>query len=621
MTDHAAPTPSFVSRFRAHLHHAWTLLRLGFLLAWWASPGHTLGLLALMVIDAIAIPVQLTLTAITIDSIIHELDSARDVSRWARHGTPMIWIALLAIAVLLVQVLDPLRAWMSSMLADRTTVSVGDRLLETTNRWQGVGRFEDPATADDLSNAAGRAANAGNDLLMQAAPIIPGMIGSITLSLALAAVHPVIPLLVIAASLPHLVTSYAFMDKVYSSLLWQTADGRRLRDTRDMPIRPDLAPDVHLFGLGDRLHDRYEMIWRRNITDLHAIRTTMMRSQLLWTALKYGAMVAAMLYVVWQATRGAVSIGEVTLFTGALFQLSSNLAFIGSAIGFIPRILTFLPVMHRVLGAGPDLPIPAHPAPLDLPLTSGFAFRHVTFAYPGSERPVLDDVSFTLDPGESLALVGHNGAGKTTIVKLMLRLYDPDAGQITLNGVDLRDYDPVESRRACSVIFQDFGQYDFTARENIALGDITVGHPDADLMAAAEEAGADDVIGKLPDGLDTMLGLRFGGRDLSGGEWQKLALSRAFIRDAPVLILDEPTAALDVRSEHEVYQRFATLTRDKATMLISHRFSTVRMAERILVLDGARVAESGSHEELMRRRGVYHRLYTAQAQHYVEGVA
>jgi ATP-binding cassette subfamily B protein len=262
--------------------------------------------------------------------------------------------------------------------------------------------------------------------------------------------------------------------------------------------------------------------------------------------------------------------------------------------------------------------VPPHPLPAPRPIRDGIGFDDVWFAYPERAEPVLRGLSFAIRPGESLALVGHNGAGKTTVVKLLLRLYDPTEGRITLDGADLREYDLESLRRHTGVIFQDFVRYELTARENLAVGDLEALQDDQRLLAAARKAGGDGLIRSLPRGLETQLGRRFGGRDLSGGEWQKLALARAFVRDCDLLVLDEPTASLDVQTEYEVYLRFQDLTQGRMTLLISHRFSTVRMAGRILYLDGGRIAEDGTHEALMRAGGEYARLYGLQASHYLE---
>jgi ATP-binding cassette subfamily B protein len=241
----------------------------------------------------------------------------------------------------------------------------------------------------------------------------------------------------------------------------------------------------------------------------------------------------------------------------------------------------------------------------------------VSFAYPGTERRVLEGVDLTLPAGAVVALVGENGAGKTTLVKLLARLYDPDEGRILLDGVDLREYDLDGLRAAVGVIFQDFVRYHLTAAENIAVGQIEARDDRARIVAAAERSLADEVIRKLPKGYDQLVGRRFKtGVDLSGGQWQKIAIARAYIRDAQLLILDEPTAALDARSEFEVFERFKELSRGKTTVLISHRFSTVRMADRILVLEGGRIKEIGSHPQLLAAGGLYAELFNLQAEGY-----
>jgi ATP-binding cassette subfamily B protein len=250
-------------------------------------------------------------------------------------------------------------------------------------------------------------------------------------------------------------------------------------------------------------------------------------------------------------------------------------------------------------------------------LVRGFEFRDVSFCYPGSTRLVLDRLNFTLRPGERVALIGENGEGKTTVVKLLTRLYDPTAGQILLDGVDLRDYDIEDLYKEIGVIFQDFMRYEMTAGENIAVGRIEDLHDTERIVAAARKSLADEVIAKLPGGYEQMLGRRFhDGLDISGGEWQRLALARAYLRDAQLLILDEPTAALDARSEYEVFTRFAELTEGKTTLFISHRFSTVRMADRIVVLANGRLAEEGNHRQLLALGGRYAEMFELQAASY-----
>jgi ATP-binding cassette subfamily B protein len=277
---------------------------------------------------------------------------------------------------------------------------------------------------------------------------------------------------------------------------------------------------------------------------------------------------------------------------------------------FLTDLLAFFEMKPRVESKVNGLPAPK-------PITRGFEFRNVSFAYPGTTRRVLSNFNFTLSPGERIALIGENGQGKTTVVKLITRLYDPTEGEILLDGVDLREYDLADLHAEIGVIFQDFMRYEMTARENIAVGRIEVPHAPEEIEYAAEKSMAAGVIAKLQGGYSQMLGRRFeGGVDLSGGEWQKLALARAYLRDAQLLILDEPTAALDARSELQVFERFAELTEGKMALLISHRFSTVRMADRIVVLEGGRLVEEGNHTQLMALGGRYSAMFEMQAASY-----
>jgi ATP-binding cassette subfamily B protein len=337
----------------------------------------------------------------------------------------------------------------------------------------------------------------------------------------------------------------------------------------------------------------------------------------------YGAYV----YVIWRTLRGLYGIGEFTFLTVAIQQASSNLQQVFSTASGIADQALFLTDLIAFFAMEPA--VPSNPNGLAAParIRKGFEFRNVSFAYPGSSRAILRNFNFTLAPGERVALIGENGQGKTTVVKLITRLYDPTEGQILLDGVDLREYSLEDLHRQIGVIFQDFMRFEMTARENIAIGLVDrrgthellqeecVSQDEID--AAAHKSLADAVVRKLANGYDQMLGRRFdGGVELSGGEWQKIALARAYLRDAQLLILDEPTAALDAPSELEVFERFAELTQGKMALLISHRFSTVRMADRIVVLSGGQLIEEGNHQNLMARGGVYAGMFEMQAASY-----
>ena len=322
-------------------------------------------------------------------------------------------------------------------------------------------------------------------------------------------------------------------------------------------------------------------------------------------------------YIAWRTLTGALTIGDLTFLAGSFRRLRNLLEGLLTGFSQVAGQALYLDDLFSFYEIAPEIRSPEHPRPFPSPVSEGFRFEDVGFRYPGAERWAVRHLTFELRAGEVLALGGENGAGKTTLVKLLARLYDPDEGRITLDGHDLRDYPLDELRANIGVIFQDFVRYHFTAGENIAVGRIDARHDHARIVAAAERSLADQVIARLPAGYEQMIGKRFtSGVELSGGEWQKVAIARAYMRDAQLLILDEPTAALDARSEFEVFQRFKELSDGRTAVLISHRFSSVRMADRILVLADGQVEAAGTHEELLAAGGRYAELFELQAAGY-----
>lgn len=512
---------------------------------------------------------------------------------------------------LLMRVID----YTDALLANRYTEHVSVRVMDQAARLD-LTTYENPVFYDRLERARVQATDR-LVLIQQMGRLVQQIITTIAFSAALAWASPWLVLLLALGVLPSFLgeTHFAFLG--YAKNFRQTPAKRQMEYLRQVAGSREGAKEVKLFGLHRFFTDRFKtlanQIYRE---DVALARKKLFIGGLLGvigTLGYYGAYV----YVIWRTLGGHYDIGQFYFLTTAIQQASSNLQQVFSTASgiadqalFLTDLLAFFE-MKPIVNANPN----GHPIPERI--QQGFEFRNVSFAYPGTSRAVLKNFNMKLRPGERIALIGENGQGKTTIVKLITRLYDPTEGQILLDGIDLREYSLEDLHRHIGVIFQDFVRFEMTARENIGIGRIERASNQADLESAAHKSLADTVIHKLAGGYDQMLGRRFeGGVELSGGEWQKIALARAYLRDAQLLILDEPTAALDARSELEVFERFAELTEGKMALLISHRFSTVRMADRIVVLSGGRLIEEGNHQQLMAAGGVYAGMFEMQAASY-----
>jgi ATP-binding cassette subfamily B protein len=502
-----------------------------------------------------------------------------------------------------------------SLLANRYTQHVSVRVMKQAARLD-LTTYEDPVFYDRLERARVQATDR-LAMIQQMGRLIQQVITTLVFSAALAWASPWLVLLLAIGVLPSFLgeTHYAFLG--YAKNFRQTPAKRQMDYLRQVAGSREGAKEVKLFGLNKFFTSRFQAL----ADQIYIEDVTLSRSKLIVGGLLgiigtlgyYGAYV----YVIWRTLGGAYDIGQFTFLTASIQQASSNLQLVFSTASGIADQALFLTDLIAFFDMEPT--VNSNPDGLSTPkiIQRGFEFRNVSFAYPGTERAVLKNFNLTLSPGERIALIGENGQGKTTVVKLITRLYDPTEGQILLDGIDLREYSLEDLHRHIGVIFQDFMRFEMTARENIAVGRIDRPHQQGEIEIAAHKSLADTVVDKLARGYDQMLGRRFeGGVELSGGEWQKMALARAYLRDAQLLILDEPTAALDARSELEVFERFAELTEGKMALLISHRFSTVRMADRIVVLSGGRLIEEGNHQELMVKNGLYASMFEMQAASY-----
>ena len=502
-----------------------------------------------------------------------------------------------------------------SLLADRYTHHVSIQVMRQAAQLD-LTTYEDPIYYDRLERARVQATDR-LAMIQQMGRLFLQSLTTLIFTGTLLYYSPWLVLLLCLGVVPSFIgeTHFAFLG--YAKNFRQTPAKREMDYLRQVGGSKEAAKELKLFNLSNYLTDRFAALSER----IYVENVDLSRRKLFWGGLLsmlgilgyYGSYA----YVIWRAVNGQYSIGTFVFITAAIQQASSNLQQVFSTASGIADQALFLTDLIAFFDMKPTVQTKANALPAPRPVTRGFEFRNVSFAYPGTERRVLKDFNFSLRPGERIALIGENGQGKTTIVKLITRLYDPTEGQILLDGVDLREYDLDDLHKEIGVIFQDFMRYEMTARENIAVGRIEIPHTEEEIEHAAQKSLAEGVVRKLGSGYDQMLGRRFeGGVDLSGGEWQKIALARAYLRDAQLLVLDEPTAALDAKSELEVFERFAELTTGKMALLISHRFSTVRMADRIVVLEGGRLVEEGTHQQLIALGQRYAQMFEMQAASY-----
>lgn len=502
-----------------------------------------------------------------------------------------------------------------SLLGDRFTHRVSLQLMEHATRLDLVS-FEDPVFYDKLERAR-RQTTDRLGMLATLAGITQQFISLACFSAALVWFSPWFLLVLAGALVPVFWGESHFAQLGYSMLFRWTPERRQLDYLRMLGASNQSAKEVKIFGLGPHLTERarklFDKFYRENrgLVIRRAVLGSLLN--LLPATAYYGAYV----WILYQTLAGALQVGDLTFLAASFLRSRTLLQSIFTGMTNVSEQALYVKDLFDFFETTPAIVSKPGALPAPRPIRSGFEFRNVSFAYPGSDRRVLNGVSFRLEPGRKIALIGENGAGKTTLVKLLARLYDPVEGAILLDGADLRDYDVEDLRREIGVIFQDYMRYEMPARENIGFGRIEELGNRARMEAAARKSLAEDVVRTLPGGYDQMLGRRFdGGVDLSAGQWQKIALARAYMRDAQILILDEPTASLDARAEYEVFLRFSDLTRGRMAILISHRFSTVRMADRILVLEAGVIREQGTHEQLVSSGGRYAELFELQAAGY-----
>ena len=477
--------------------------------------------------------------------------------------------------------------------------------------------FEHPDFYDRLQNARRESGYKPVDLINDTFLIVQNTITLMSFALLLLRFSPWLVIILLVSSIPAFIAETRFAEEGFRLLTRRAPETRQINYLSRLLTEDTSAKEIKLFNLGETLLARYMTLFEKFFQEDKslALRRAVAGFSLglIATLGFYGSYA----WIVWQTVHGRISLGDMTLYLTIFRQGQTTFQGILSGIGSIYENNLFMVHLFDFLGIEPQMQVAARIQKLPVPLRQGIEFRGVGFRYPDSEEWALRDINLKIRPGEKIALVGPNGAGKTTLIKLLSRLYDPTEGTVLIDGIDIRELDPRELRQRVGVIFQDFVRYHVPARENVGFGQIDSLEKMEQIIEAARKSGAHPIIEALPEGYETMLGRWFhGGHELSVGQWQKSALARAFMRDAEILVLDEPTASLDAETEYEIFRRFQELTVGKMAILISHRFSTVRMADRIVVLQEGRIVEIGSHHDLLNQGGIYGHLFGLQAEGY-----
>ena len=582
-------------------------------LVWQSTPTWTIASIIFLVLQGILPLVSLYLTKLIIDSITAALGNSAQGDSWKK-------IVVLIILGALVALLNDLCRSLTNFVSEAQSQIVNhyvQNLLHAKSIEVDLEYYENPQYYDSLHRAQAQAIHRPTLILNQLIKTGQSTISLGAIAFLLLSLHWAIATILFIAMLPILFVRLKYADEIYNKARTWTSQERKAYYFNRLLTHESHAKEIRLFNLGSLFQKRFRHL--RNT--IRQEKLTLARRRTLSEAFTQGsatiAVFLAFAFIAYQTLQGIITLGSLVMYYQA-FQRGQNLlkeTFASLAILYENSL--FLANLYEFLDLKPTVIEPSHPKPIPQTWQVGIQFNQVQFKYAHSTRSVLEDLNFTIDAGETIALVGENGAGKTTLIKLLCRLYDPTYGQITLEGIDLRNFSQKDLRQQISIVFQDYARYNLTVQENIGFGSLELLSEEEKISLAAHAAGADKVIARLPYRYNTTLGHQFQeGEELSIGEWQKIALARAFLRPAQLIIVDEPTSALDPQAEAEILSHFRQLTKHRTAILISHRLSTVRLADRIFVLEGGTITESGTHQQLIQLQGTYARLFETQAQSY-----
>jgi ATP-binding cassette, subfamily B, bacterial len=583
-------------------------------LTWQASPALTIVLAVITLVSGLLPTATAYIAKLLLDSVVAAIQhtgSTGDIVRVVAFQFGVL--ALTAISGALTSIAQ-------TLLQERMTLTIRHQVMRHASDLE-LAYFEGSASYDMLRQAAQEAPTRPMVMMNSALGLVRTAITFGSMIALLIAISPLLALVALLAPIPAFISQSRYGSRAFWLTIMMSPLKRRMDYLSSLVTTDTYAKETKLFGLGPYFVDRFRRLGAVSYERQRKLTVNRNLNSTGWGLLSTAVGSAIALYIALEAVGGRLTLGDLALYTAAATTVQTSVAGLFTAFAGMYENNLYLDTLYRFLGTEPRIVAPPQPRRLPSTVEGHIEFDSVTFTYPGAETPALDGVSFEIRPGETVAVVGRNGAGKSTLFKLLCRLYDPTGGRILLDGVDIREFDPVELRAQISAMFQDYVTYQGTAAENIGLGDLVRLEDRPHIEESARRAGADERIQELPSGYDTPLGRWFDqGVSLSGGEWQKIALARAFQREGPILVLDEPTSALDAQAEHDLFARLRELAAGRTTLYISHRFSTVRQAERILLLEHGKVAEYGTHEELMSAKAGYAHLFTLQAQAYLDTI-